>query len=315
MKGKAMSVAVVGAGLMGTGIAQVFARAGHSVVITDANSDALGLVIPRVERNLKEEGVEPERALCNLSREPSLAAAVAGADIVFEAVPERLELKQDLFLQIAGAAPRHAVLASNTSVIPITRIGEKLEQQARSRLIGTHWWNPAQLIPLVEVVRTVYTSDAVFEQTFSWLEEVGKRPVKVHRDVTGFIGNRLQWALIREAIGLVEDGVCDAETIDSVVKNSFGPRLSVLGPMEQADMLGLGLTRDVARVIYPELRCDKIPPRRLDALIDDGHVGIKAGRGFMAWTEEEAESVRRRLAMHLIKMARPAAPAVKLEPR
>ena len=315
MTGKAISVAVVGAGLMGTGIAQVFARVGHSVVITDASSDALRLVTSRVERNLLEEGVEPERVLCNLSVEPKIAAAVAGADIVFEAAPERLALKQDLFVEIASAAPRHAVLASNTSVIPITRIGEKLDQQARSRLLGTHWWNPAQLIPLVEVVRTVHTSDAVFEQTLSWLEEAGKRPVRVHSDVTGFIGNRLQWALIREAIGLVEDGICDAETIDSVVKNSFGPRLSVLGPMEQADMLGLGLTRDVARVMYPELRCDKNPPRRLEELIEQGHVGMKTGRGFMAWTGEEAESVRRRLAMHLIQMARPAAQSVKLEPQ
>lgn len=303
MTGKAISVAVVGAGLMGTGIAQVFARAGHSVVITDASSDALDLVTSKIERNLLEEGVEPERVLCNLSGEPNLAAAVAGADIVFEAAPERLALKQDLFMEIASTAPRHAVLASNTSVIPITQIGEKLEPQARSRLVGTHWWNPAHLVPLVEVVRTVHTSDAVFEKTLSWLEEAGKRPVKVHRDITGFIGNRLQWALIREAMGLVEDGVCDAETVDAVVKNSFGPRLSVLGPMEQADMLGLGLARDVARVMYPELRCDKAPPRRLEELIEQGHVGMKAGHGFMAWTEEEAEGVRRRLAKHLIKTA------------
>lgn len=303
MKGKAVSVAVVGAGLMGTGIAQVFARTGHSVLLTDSNSDALDLVISQVERNLLEEGVEPERVLCNMSTEPNLAAAVAGADIVFEAAPERLALKQDLFAEIASAAPRHAVLASNTSVIPITQIGEKLEHQARSRLVGTHWWNPAHLVPLVEVVRTVHTSDAVFEQTLSWLEEAGKRPVKVHRDVTGFIGNRLQWALIREAMGLVEDGVCDAETIDAVVKNSFGPRLSVLGPMEQADMVGLGLARDVARVMYPELRCDKTPSPRLEELIERGHVGMKSGRGFMAWTEGDAESVRRRLSIHLIKTA------------
>lgn len=304
MTGNAISVAVVGAGLMGTGIAQVFARAGHSVVITDASSDALDLVTSKIERNLLEEGVEPERVLCNLSGEPNLAAAVAGADIVFEAAPERLALKQDLFMEIASTAPRHAVLASNTSVIPITQIGERLDPQARSRLVGTHWWNPAHLVPLVEVVRTVHTSDAVFEKTLSWLEEAGKRPVKVHRDITGFIGNRLQWALIREAMGLVEDGVCDAETVDAVVKNSFGPRLSVLGPMEQADMLGLGLARDVARVMYPELRCDKAPPRRLEELIERGHVGMKAGHGFMAWTEEEAEGVRRRLAKHLIKTAK-----------
>lgn len=299
---KAITVAVIGAGLMGHGIGQVFARAGHAVVITDPDPDVLNAAPGRIERNLEAEGVDPARVLCNVSLAPRLEAAVSHADLVIEAAPEKLELKQALFAQLAAAAPAHAVLASNTSVIPITRIGEKLPPQVRARVVGTHWWNPPHLVPLVEVVRTEYTRDDVFEQAFDWLQAAGKRPVKVQRDVTGFIGNRLQHALWREAIGLIEDGVCDAEAIDLVVKNSFGMRLPVLGPMENADLVGLELTRDVHRVMFPDLRCDKTPSRVLDRLIGEGHAGMKTGRGLHAWTAEQAAAVHERLARHLIRM-------------
>lgn len=299
---RAIRVSVIGAGLMGHGIAQVFARAGHEVAITDPNPQVLEAALGRVERNLEAEGVDAARVLCNLSVEPRLQAALAQADLVIEAAPERLELKQQLFAEVAAAAPAHAVLASNTSVIPITRIGEHLPEQARARLVGTHWWNPPHLVPLVEVVRTAYTRADVFEQTFAWLEAAGKRPVKVQRDVTGFIGNRLQHALWREAIGLIEDGVCDAEAIDLVVKNSFGMRLPVLGPMENADLVGLELTRDVHRVMFPDLHCDKEPSSLLDRLIDAGHAGMKTGQGLRAWTPEQAQAVHEGLALHLIRM-------------
>lgn len=299
---KALSVTVIGAGLMGHGIGQVFARAGHAVVITDPNSEVLNAALSRVEGNLRSEGLDPHRVLCNMSLDAQLERAVEKADLVIEAAPEKLELKQKLFADVAAAAPRHAVLASNTSVIPITRIGEKLSDDARSRLVGTHWWNPPHLVPLVEVVRTVYTSIDVFEKTFAWLEEVGKRPVKVQQDVTGFIGNRLQHALWREAIGLIEAGVCDAEAIDMVVKNSFGMRLPVLGPMENADLVGLELTRDVHRVMFPDLTCAKVPSPLLDQLIEQGHTGMKSGQGLRSWTAERAKSVHSELAEHLIKM-------------
>jgi len=296
------SVAVIGAGLMGHGIAQVFAQAGHRVLITDPNPAVLGVALPRVGKNLEGEGMDPAPVLARMAVEPSLDAAVAHADLVIEAAPEKLELKQRLFAQVAAAAPRHAILASNTSVIPITRIGEALEPDARARLLGTHWWNPPHLVPLVEVVRTEFTREDVFEATFDWLAAVGKRPVKVQRDVTGFIGNRLQHALWREALGLVEDGVCDAEAIDLVVKNSFGMRMPVLGPMENADLVGLELTRDVHQVLFPELKTNAAPSALLDRLIADGHVGMKSGQGLLGWTAAEAEAVHGRLAAHLIDM-------------
>ena len=295
-------VAVIGAGLMGHGIAQVFARAGHPVVITDPDASVLNLALARVRRNLQDEGVDPDPVLAMISVDPYLDAAVAYADLVIEAAPEKRELKQQLFAQIAEAAPSHAILASNTSVIPITRIGESLNDEARSRLVGTHWWNPPHLVPLVEVVRTGFTSDAVFQAMFDWLAAVGKQPVKVHRDVTGFIGNRLQHALWREAIGLVEDGVCDAEAIDLVVKNSFGMRMPVLGPMENADLVGLELTRAVHRVLFPELKTNAAPSPLLDSLINAGRIGMKTGQGLRSWAPAEVEAVHQQLAAHLLDM-------------
>jgi len=299
---KAINVTVIGAGLMGHGIGQVFARAGHAVVITDTNEEILGQAMGRIEKNLLDEGVDPLRVLCNVSVESNLAKAVQFADLVIEAAPERLELKQKLFADIAKAAPSHAVLASNTSVIPITKIGEHMEPSVRCRLVGTHWWNPPHLVPLVEVVRTEFTSLSVFEQTYAWLEAVGKRPVRVHQDVTGFIGNRLQHAMWREAIGLIEDGVCDGEAIDLVVKNSFGMRLPVLGPIENADLVGLELTRDVHRVMFPDLKTNRFPSALLDRLIDEGHTGMKAGAGLRVWTKSEVEAVHTELAAHLLRM-------------
>lgn len=299
---KTKSVAVIGAGLMGHGIAQVFAQAGHRVVITDPDPAVLGVALARVGRNLEGEGVDPAPVLARMGVNSSLEAAVARASVVIEAAPEKLELKQRLFAQLAAAAPKHAILASNTSVIPITRIGEALDSDARARLVGTHWWNPPHLVPLVEVVRTAFTRDEVFDAMFDWLAAVGKRPVKVHRDVTGFIGNRLQHALWREALGLVEDGVCDAEAIDLVVKNSFGMRMPVLGPMENADLVGLELTRDVHQVLFPDLKSNTAPSPLLDRLIAGGHTGMKSGQGLLDWTAAEAEAVHGRLAAHLIDM-------------
>jgi 3-hydroxybutyryl-CoA dehydrogenase len=297
---ESIRVTVVGAGLMGHGIAQVFAAAGHLATITDPNQEVLRAAPDHIAHNLGQMDIDAPRVLQNIALEADLATAVATADIVIEAAPERLELKQKLFSDIAAAAPKHAILASNTSVIPITQIGSRLDEEARGRLVGTHWWNPPHLVPLVEVIRTEYTREDIFEKTFELLHQVGKQPVKVHQDVPGFIGNRLQHALWREAISLVERGVCDAATIDTVVKQSFGMRLPVLGPMENADLVGLELTRNVHQVIFPDLSSAKEPSPLLEKLIAQGSLGMRSGNGLRDWTPETSDDVRRLLAMHLI---------------
>ncbi|RJG03922.1 3-hydroxyacyl-CoA dehydrogenase family protein [Noviherbaspirillum sedimenti] len=301
-----LSVTVIGAGLMGHGIAQVFARAGNRVTLTDPNQAALDAAVKHIARNLAEMKIASEPVLANIATESELSRAVMTADLVIEAVPEKLALKQRIFTDVAKWAPGHAILASNTSVIPITLIGESLDANARARLLGMHWWNPPHLIPLVEVIRTAHTSLDVFQAGFDLLLAVGKLPVKVHQDVAGFIGNRLQHALWREAFALIEAGVCDAETIDIVIKNSFGMRLSVLGPMENADLVGLDLIREVHAILFPDLNCSKAPSPLLSQCIEQGNFGMKSGKGLRTWTPQQAEEVRHRLATLLISMNAPA---------
>jgi 3-hydroxybutyryl-CoA dehydrogenase len=297
---EAINVAVIGAGLMGHGIAQVFASAGHDVILTDTNESVLSEALVHIERNLEQLDQEPAPVLARIRLELSLPVSVDRADLVIEAAPEKLEIKSDLFRKIAEAGPKTAILASNTSVIPITDIGKCLDEEARSRLVGTHWWNPPHLIPLVEVVSTRFTAPAIFERTFAILEGVGKCPVRVMRDVPGFIGNRLQHAMWREALAMVEAGVCDPETIDIVVKQSFGMRLPVLGPMENADLVGLELTRDVHRILFPHLDNSQHSSELLNSLIENGRLGMRSGAGLRTWSPGEAKAVRDQLAESLI---------------
>ena len=180
-----------------------------------------------------------------------LGDAVSEADYVVEAVLEDLPLKQKLFAEIEQKVRPDTILASNTSVIPITRIMEGLKD--RSRALGTHWWNPPFLVPLVEVIGTQWTSQHAIDWTIALHKAAGKMPVHVKKDVPGFVGNRLQHALWREAIALVEHGICDAETVDTVIKASFGRRLAVLGPLENADLVGTDLTLAIHKTVLPAI--------------------------------------------------------------
>jgi 3-hydroxybutyryl-CoA dehydrogenase len=240
---------------------------------------------------------------CDLGRlqlSSSLTDAVLNADLVIEAIPEKLELKQQLFVEIEKLSRRDCIYASNTSVIPITAIAEKLED--KSRMIGTHWWNPPYLIPLVEVVQTVHTRVEEIEAVMKMLTALGKTPVHVKKDVPGFVANRLQHALWREAIAIVETGICDAATVDLCVKNSFGLRLSVLAPLENADLVGLELTEDIHRVIFPDLSTAKEPSPLLRQLIDKNRKGWSTGAGFYAWSETDKTQVRQRLTDRLLQL-------------
>jgi 3-hydroxybutyryl-CoA dehydrogenase len=192
-----------------------------------------------------------------------------------------------------------AVLASNTSVIPITAIMANIKDGTRT--VGTHWWNPPFLVPLVEVIGTDRTSQATIDMTMELHTSIGKTPVHVKKDVPGFVGNRLQHALWREAIALVAEGICDARTVDTVIKASFGRRLAVLGPLENSDLIGTELTLDIHKTIIPALDRSTGPNSYLDKLMAEGKFGVKSGEGFMAWTPEEAQALRKRVFTHLKK--------------
>src|SRR5579871_2547022 len=239
---------------MGHGIAQVFAHFGHAVRVHDADPAALASLRPRIEGNLADLGLDPSAA-ARVTPQADLAAAVADADIVFEAAPEKLALKQAIFAELERLTPATALLASNTSVIPIGRIAADVA--TRHRVLGTHWWNPPWLVPLVEVIEAEGTAPACLATMMGLLRSVGKTVVHVRKDVPGFIGNRLQHALWREAIALVQKGVCDAETVDTVVKAGFGRRLAVLGPLENADLVGTDLTLAIHATVLADL--DRTP--------------------------------------------------------
>ncbi len=205
-------IAVIGAGLMGHGIAQVFALAGHEVAIYDSVETSLQTVKPRITANLRDLGDDP-RAVERVRPTGDLADCLRDVDYVVEAVSEDLPLKQKLFAEIEPRVRDDTILASNTSVIPITDIMRGLRK--RDRALGTHWWNPPFLVPLVEVIGTEWTSPQAIDWTIALHRAAGKTPVHVKKDVPGFVGNRLQHALWREAIALVEHGICDAETVDT----------------------------------------------------------------------------------------------------
>ena len=289
-------IAVIGAGLMGHGIAQVFALAGHEVRIHDSVMASLDSATSRIVANLRELGDDPD-AVERVQPTPHLAAAVRDADYVVEAVLEDLPLKQRLFAEIERHVAPHAILASNTSVIPITKIMEGLRD--RTRALGTHWWNPPFLVPLVEVTGTQWTSADAVARTIALHEAVGKTAVHVKRDVPGFVGNRLQHALWREAISLVENGICDAETVDTVIKASFGRRLAVLGPLENADLVGTDLTLAIHRTVLPDLDRRAGPSPYLETLVSTGKLGMKSGEGFRQWTPRQQAVLRSRVLQHL----------------
>ena len=291
-------IAAIGAGLMGHGIAQVFALAGHDVTITDSHTPNLDTVKQRIVTNLRDLG-DDEKAAERVRPVIGLADCVRDADYVVEAILEDMPLKQKTFAEIEQYVRPDTILASNTSVMPITEIMGGL--QHRERALGTHWWNPPFLVPLVEVIGTQWTSQAAIDFTMKLHADAGKQPAHVKKDVPGFIGNRLQHALWREAVSLVENGICDAETVDNVIKAAFGRRLAVLGPLENADLVGTDLTLAIHQTVLPDIESRPGPSPYLEKLVADGKLGFKSGEGFRKWSPEQQAALRAKVLQHLKK--------------
>jgi len=294
-------IAVIGAGLMGHGIAYLFAADGHEVRVQDP-VDVAREKLPQRLRDICDL-LGADRAVAErVTAGESIEWAVADAGIVIEAALEQLPLKQAIFAELERVAPADAILASNTSALPITRIAAGLKN--KQRVLGAHFWNPPHLVPLVEIVLMAPENRPAADRLAAVLRTIGRHPVLVHRDIPGFIGNRLQHAMKREAIALVASGVCDAETIDDVVKQGFGARLGVLGPLEQSDLVGLDLTKNIHDTLIPDLDVRPETHPYLNALVERGEIGMKAGKGFRQWTPEEADAVRDRLRRALVSGTR-----------
>jgi len=297
----ALKIGVVGAGLMGHGIAYLLAAAGHTVGIYDPSAEWRASLPARLDSARELLGDDPA-LLERIAAHDTMAPAMRDASFVFEAAPEKLALKQEIFAELEGLTAPTTILASNSSAIPTTAIGAKLKY--RERVVGTHFWNPPHLVPLVEVIQNEMTSEETVRRTVELLRAAGRNPVHVKRDIPGFVGNRLQHALKREAIALVAAGVCDAETIDEVVKTGFGARMAVLGPMEQSDLVGLDLTLDIQNVLIADLDRSAGPQQLLKDKVAAGKLGMRTGEGLRKWTPQSAEAVRERLRRFLAAQAK-----------
>jgi 3-hydroxybutyryl-CoA dehydrogenase len=300
------NVCVVGAGMIAPGVAQVFAVKGYNVYIYARRPEALTQAVESIRGNLtmmagKGLGAasDIESAIGRIKTSIDLAKAAQEAHLVIECLSENMELKQQFFRDLDDICAPEAILASNTSVMSITEIASQAKH--RQRIVGTHFWNPPYLIPLVEVTKAKDTSDEVMELTYQVLMNAGKHPVKCLKDVPGFIANRLQHALWREAISMVANGICDAAGVDEALKASFAIRLPVLGPIENADMVGLDLTYSIHSYILKHLESSPDPSPLLKEKVDKGELGFKSGQGFRTWTSEQAKKSREGLVDYLIE--------------
>ena len=284
------NVAVLGAGRMGTAIAFVFAGSGHSVRLYEPDPSGRD----RASDRLRELAATVHRShAADVPISGDLNEVVREADLIIEAVPEDAAIKRALFEELGRAVGPGVMVGTNTSSLPIESFTSGFPNLGR--LVYAHFWNPPYAIPLVEVAPGPDTDGATMEIVAGCLEGAGMAPVVLQRAVPGLIGNRLQHALKREAIALVAGGVCDAATIDEVVKLGFGARMAVLGPMEQSDLVGLNLTLAIHESLMPTLDRTAGAHPYLVEKVGAGELGMDAGIGFRTWTSSSAKAVRDRL--------------------
>lgn len=297
---------------MGHGIAQSFAQKAYSVTLYDLNDSILERALSQIRSNMEtfvEVGLETkeriEKVLSNIRISIDLKEAVKEAHFIIEAAPEDLILKIDLFEALDRYCFRESILASNTSTLPISEIGKKVKE--KERLVITHWFNPPHIIPVVEVVRGETTSEEVFQTSYDLMQKIGKKPVKILKEVPGFLINRIQTAMFREILFLVEQGVAEPQDIDAGVKGSFGLRLAVLGPLATMDMGGLDLLYKGMKYLYPLIDRSTEVQRVLEGKVEQGELGLKTGRGFFQYSQDEPLAVSRpvkerdKRLLHLLK--------------
>jgi 3-hydroxyacyl-CoA dehydrogenase len=303
------TIGVVGAGLMGHGIAQVFAQAGYKVLLNDVNQSLLDNGLSSIEADLKKltqygllSVVEAKSAFPRVSPVLDLKEVGRAADFVVEAVTENVDIKRKVFSTLDESAPPHAILASNTSGIPITLLASATRRP--DKVVGTHFWNPPILLQAVEIVRGEKTSDATIQVAKELLEKVGKKPVVVNKDVPGQIGIRILYAIIREATSLVEKGVATPEDIDTVIKETLGTRFPVLGVFDLVDLSGVNILYAVSKIVYRDLDDTTEPHNIVKQMVERNELGVKTGKGFYDWSKRYASEVIRTRDEYLIKILR-----------
>lgn len=284
--------AIIGAGTMGLGVAESWIAAGLSVKLIDMSPAHTQRAHEQLARRVQghvDAGIVDPALLARVQNLPivdGVADAAADADLVFEAVSERFEIKQEVLTAIEASALADTVIASNTSSLPIDDLAALLQRP--QRFIGMHWFNPPEWTPGIELIPARVTDPRHVERTREFLQTIGKRPTVVGSG-PGFVANRIQMALFREALACVEDGLASPAEVDEVVRSCFGFRLPFFGPFQIADMAGLDVYRQVFGILERGLGERFHPPAALDAVVEQGHYGTKTGKGFFSYTDEERE--------------------------
>lgn len=301
-------VAVAGTGMMGPGIAATFALAGRQATIVsrtpEGASNGVATAKSLIEVLASNGLADPDQAtqaMARLSSSTDPEAALRAVQLFVESIPEDLATKQAFFARLDKASS-DTILCSNTSGISITAIAEKTSRP--ERILTTHFWNPPYLMPLVEVSVGKRTNPRIAQEVMEILRACGKVPVLVHHDRPGQLGNRIQHAMIRECVNIVQEGIATAEDVDLAVKTGVGLRLPVYGVFEHADLVGLDLVKAVQDYVLPDLSPVKEAGRLHKEKVARGELGVKSGRGFLEWTPEKATEVRARRDAFLIQFLR-----------
>ena len=301
-------ICAVGAGAMGAGTALCFAQAGYDVYLYDLTDAYIQAGLKKIEASLDTfckqgfvQKTDVPAILGRIKTTTKLEDAGADADFVIESVIEDLSAKQKIFAALDKICPPHTIFATNTSGLSPTAIAEAIER--KDKFVVTHFWNPPQLIPLVEVVPGKHTSAATVETACALMTKIGKKPVPLKKESLGFVGNRLQAALLREAFYIVEQGIASPEDVDTVVKYSLGRRLSETGPLESADLGGLDVFKNIFKYLGPDMCSSTGVPALLDKVVGEGKFGAKTGHGLYAWPVDKlaviSEKRESRLFEHL----------------
>jgi len=306
---KSFRIAIVGAGLMGHGIAQEFAQHGFQITIFEKDPERRNSVLSQIESNLAlllDEGIvtasEFPKILSRIRVSDSLESAVNQAQFVIEAVFENLELKRSIFKRLDELCPKSVILASNSSSFTPSQYAKGTSSP--ERILGTHYFNPPYLVPLVEVIKGRETSEKTMKSVVSILEDIGKKIAVVRKESPGFIANRIQIALFREAFNVVEQGIATPEEVDLAIKNSFGRRLGIMGPFEQCDIIGADLKLAIYNALVPHISHSQKPSLLLVRKVNEGSLGMKTGQGFYKWTHAAIQIMNRKLRQWLVSVNR-----------
>ena len=302
------TIAVLGAGTMGHGIAQEFALAGYRVRLHDVSDEKLEKANDSIRDNLHMlSGIglitqeHMQVAFGNLSVSTVLEATVAEADVIIEAVFEDLQLKREIFRSVDQMCGKHAILASNTSTFLPSTLASATHRP--DKVLVAHYFNPPYLLPLVEIVRHERTSEETVLAMYDLLKKVGKSPVIVQKEAPGFIGNRLQAALFREALSIVRQGIASPHDVDAVIKNGFGRRLAAAGVFEIWEIAGWDLILAICENLFPSLESSADVSPILRAMVERGELGTKTGKGFYEWTPASVLVLKKKIARMLMNIA------------